>query len=146
MPGSPDQPPIPDADKALILHIELAILGGHVLMGTDASESMGFTLTEGNNVHINLEPDTRAETDRLFHALSTGGKVDMPLMEMFWGDYFGAVTDCFGLHWMFNCSRESSGGNLGRPIRPTALAEPDLQRYTIRLPARGIGSVDGVNE
>jgi len=31
--------------------------------------------------------------------------------------------------------RESSGGNLGAPIRPTALAEPDLEGYTIRLPA-----------
>ena len=96
-----------DADKTLILHIELAILGGHVLMGTDASESMGFTLTEGNNVHLNLEPDTRADTDRLFHALSAGGKVDMPLREMFWGGYFGTVTDCFGLHWMLNCSSKT---------------------------------------
>ena len=107
MPGCPDQPPASDADKALIMHIALPILGGHVLMGTDISESMGFALTEGNNVHINLEPDTRADTDRLFHALSAGGKVDMPLMEMFWGDYFGTVTDRFGLHWMFNCSSKT---------------------------------------
>lgn len=42
--------------------------------------------------------------------------------------------------------RKSSGGNLGKPMRPTALAEPDLERYTIRLPARGIGSVGGINE
>ena len=96
-----------DADKTLILHIELAILGGQVLMGTDASESVGFTLTEGNNVHINLEPDTRAETDRLFHALSAGGKIGIPLKQMFRGDYFGSVTDRFGLHWMLNCSSKT---------------------------------------
>ena len=40
----------------------------YVLMGTDAPESMGFTVTPGNNLYINLEPDTRTETDRLFRA------------------------------------------------------------------------------
>ena len=61
-----------------------------MLMGTDAPETMGFTVTPGNNMYINLEPDTRAETDRLFKALSDGGKIEMPLQEMFWGDYFGS--------------------------------------------------------
>ncbi|HMY68421.1 MAG TPA: hypothetical protein PL163_17360, partial [Leptospiraceae bacterium] len=51
-------PPLADADKNLIMHIELPILGGHVIMGTDAPESMGFKLNQGNNVYINLEPDT----------------------------------------------------------------------------------------
>ena len=36
-------------------------MGGHVLMGTDAPESMGFAVSAGNNLHINLEPDSRAE-------------------------------------------------------------------------------------
>jgi hypothetical protein len=31
-----------EADRQLVMHVELAILGGHVLMGTDAPESMGF--------------------------------------------------------------------------------------------------------
>ena len=64
---------------------------------------MGFTLTPGNNVFINLEPDTRAETESLFEALSNGGKIEMPLQEMFWGGYFGSLTDRFGVRWMFNC-------------------------------------------
>ena len=76
-PGCPGQPPLSEADKNLILHIELPILGGHVLMGTDAPESMGFRCTAGNNVHINLEPDTREEAERLYAALSEGGKVEM---------------------------------------------------------------------
>jgi PhnB protein len=107
MPTVPDQPPLGDEDKDLVLHVELPILGGHVLMGTDASESMGFTLTLGNNVYINLEPDSRAETDRLFAALSAGGAVEMPLQEMFWGGYFGSLTDRFGIRWMFNCSSKT---------------------------------------
>ena len=93
-----------EEDKALVMHVELPILGGHMLMGTDAPESMGFKVINGNNVHINLEPDSRSETSRLFAALSEGGKVDMQLQEMFWGDYYGSCTDKYGIHWMFNCA------------------------------------------
>ncbi len=81
----------------------LPILGGHMLMGTDAPESMGFKVNFGNNVYLNLEPDTRAETDNLFAELSAGGNVEMQLQEMFWGDYFGSCKDKFGIQWMFNC-------------------------------------------
>ena len=104
MPSCEGQPPLAEADKNLVMHVELPILGGHVLMGTDAPESMGFTVTPGNNVYINLEPDTRTETDRLFGALSDGGKIEMPLQEMFWGGYFGSLVDKYGVRWMFNCA------------------------------------------
>jgi PhnB protein len=107
MPARPDQRPLPEADKNLVMHVELPILGGHALMGTDAPESMGFKVTPGNNVLINLEPNTRTETERLFNALSDGGKVEMPLQEMFWGGYFGTLVDRFGIRWMFNCSSKS---------------------------------------
>lgn len=103
IPAQPGQPPAAEADGNLVMHVELPILGGHVLMGTDAPESMGFTVVAGNNVTINLEPDTRAETDRLFTALAEGGKVEMPLADMFWGGYFGSLEDRFGTRWMFNC-------------------------------------------
>ena len=103
MPADPTQPPLADADKNLVLHVALPTLGEHVLMGTDASESMGFTVVQGNNSYINLEPDTRAETERLFNALAVGGKVEMALADMFWGAYFGSLTDKFGIHWMVNC-------------------------------------------
>lgn len=106
MPSNPEQPPLADADKDLVMHIELPILGGHVLMGTDAPESMGFKVSPGNNVHINLEPDTRSETVRLFNALSVGGKVEMPLQDMFWGAYFGSLVDQFGIQWMLNCTNK----------------------------------------
>lgn len=102
IPPSPDQPPIADEDKDLVMHVELPILGGHVLMGTDAPESMGFSVNPGNNVYINLEPDSREETDRLFNALAVGGKIEMDMQDMFWGAYFGSLTDQFGVQWMFN--------------------------------------------
>ncbi len=65
---------------------------------------MGFTVNFGNNMHINLEPDTKEETKKLFDALSQGGKITMELQDMFWGDYFGSCIDKFGVQWMFNCA------------------------------------------
>jgi PhnB protein len=107
VPLQPGQPPMADKDKNLVMHIALPILGGHMLMGTDAPESMGFHVKFGNNVYINLEPDTRAEAKKLFDALSQGGKVEMPLQEMFWGDYFGSCIDRYGVQWMVNCSSKT---------------------------------------
>jgi PhnB protein len=97
-------PPLAEEDKNLIMHIELPILDGHVLMGTDSPESMGFNLNFGNNVHINLDPETRAEAKKLFESLSAGGKVTMELQEMFWGALYGSCTDKFGIQWMVNCT------------------------------------------
>ncbi|MBC7829657.1 MAG: VOC family protein [Chitinophagaceae bacterium] len=108
IPPSDDMPPLAEEDKNLVMHVELPIVGGHVLMGTDAPETMGFTVNFGNNVHISLEPDTKAETKKLFDALSAGGKVTMELQDMFWGAYFGSCTDKFGVQWMFNCQQQSS--------------------------------------
>ncbi len=104
IPPSSDMPELDEAAKNLIMHVDLEILGGHHLMGTDSPESLGFKIVMGNNVNINLEPDTRAETEALFAKLSAGGTIEMPLQEMFWGDYFGGVRDKFGIQWMFNCS------------------------------------------
>jgi PhnB protein len=107
IPPSPEMPALSDADKNLVMHVVLPILGGHKLMGTDAPESMGFKVNVGNNIYINLEPDTRAETKRLFTALSAGGNVEQELQEMFWGDYYGSCKDKFGVQWMFNCAEKS---------------------------------------
>lgn len=103
MPPQEGMPPLPEEDKNLVLHVGLPILGGYMLMGSDAPESMGFSITMGNNSYICLAPDTRAETKSLFDALSTGGTIEMELQEMFWGSYFGSCIDKFGVKWMFDC-------------------------------------------
>ena len=106
VPLTPGQATTVKEDENLVMHIELPILGGHVLMGSDAPETMGFTVTSGNNIHINLEPDNRDETKRLFDALAIGGRIEMPLQDMFWGAYFGHLVDIFGVRWMFNCQNK----------------------------------------
>lgn len=102
MPADPNQPPMTDAVKNMILHIELPVLNNHILMATDAPKEMGFTVTQGNNMHISLEPESREETKRIFDALSEGGVVSMPLADMFWGAYFASFTDKYGINWMLN--------------------------------------------
>ena len=98
MAADPGAPELSDAENQLIGHVELPIMAGHVLMGTDMLESMGHELKIGNNVTINLEPDDRTETDRLYAALSDStGMQQMP-----WA-YWGRTLDRFGIRWMFNC-------------------------------------------
>ncbi|MGO9656908.1 MAG: hypothetical protein ACLP7F_00870 [Acidimicrobiales bacterium] len=41
MPSGPGAPELPHAEKKLVAHVELPILAGHVLMGTDMLGSMG---------------------------------------------------------------------------------------------------------
>ena len=97
----PGGPQLTDAGRAMVMHAELPILAGHVLMATDMLESMGHELRVGNNVTINLEPDTREETERLFHALSADGSDNSGLQQMPWG-LWGSCLDRFGIRWMFN--------------------------------------------
>ena len=89
-----------DLDK--IMHISLPIGNSDVLMATDSLESMGQKLTDGNNFSISISADSREDADKLFGGLSEGGKVEMPLADAFWGDYFGMLEDKFGIRWMIS--------------------------------------------
>lgn len=104
----PGTTPLPEHERQMVMHVELPILDGTVLMGTDVLESMGHTLRFGNNVTINLQPDTLAEAQRLFDALSDGGTDVTPLRPMFWGAHWGTCCDRFGVRWMFNVPAEDA--------------------------------------
>ena len=41
IPDDPSMPAVPEAQKKLVVHIQLPILAGHVVMATDKDESMG---------------------------------------------------------------------------------------------------------
>lgn len=84
------------------MHIGLPIGKGIILMASDIVPSAGHTLNKGNNLYISLHPESREEADQLFKGLSEGGKVEMPMEDQFWGDYFGSLEDKFGVHWMVN--------------------------------------------
>jgi PhnB protein len=46
--------------------------------------------------------DDRAGTDRIFRLLAEGGVVTTPLGIQPWGDYYGKLTDRFGVQWMLD--------------------------------------------
>jgi len=102
LPSNAEHPPVAESVKNMILHIALPIFGNHLLMGTDAPKEMGFEVIQGNNMHISIEPESREECQRIFNELSEGGKIEMPLDDMFWGAYFGSFSDRYGINWMIN--------------------------------------------
>ena len=84
-----------------ILHARLEV-GDAVLMASDAppgrqEKPQGFS--------VNIGVKDPAEAERIFHALSQGAAVTMPLAETFWAARFGMLTDRFGIPWMLNCEK-----------------------------------------
>ncbi|MBI5650764.1 MAG: VOC family protein [Chloroflexi bacterium] len=91
---------IPNEHANKIMHIGLPIGKEDVLMASDTLEAFGQKLMPGNNVRISIQPDSKAEADRIFHALSAGGVIEQPIADAPWGDYYGSFTDKFGVQWM----------------------------------------------
>jgi len=83
---------IPKEDENKIMHIGLPISDGFMLMASDTLESLGQKLVQGNNAYVSLHPESKQEADRIFTALSAGGKIEMPIAEQVWGDYYGSFT------------------------------------------------------
>lgn len=90
---------LPQEDRAKIMHMRY-VLGNIRLLGTDILVSQGQSLNVGNNFSICVDAASRAEADVFYEKLSTGGKVDLPMQDQFWGGYFGMCTDKFGIQWM----------------------------------------------
>lgn len=99
---TPDGGKLSPTDQQKVMHVALPIGKENVLMGTDMLESMGHKLNAGNNFSISITAESKAEADKLYNALSSGGKIEMPLQDTFWGAYFGIFSDKFGIQWMVN--------------------------------------------
>src|SRR3954462_13386681 len=91
---------VPEGAKDKVMHAQLPITESVHLMGSDAVEGFGAPFKQGNNFHISIVANDKAEADRAFAALSTGGTVAMPLANAPWGPYFGMCVDRFGVQWM----------------------------------------------
>ena len=87
-------------EQEKIMHISLPVGRSTVLMATDALESMGQKLVEGNNFYLMIEAESKDQVYRLFYELSAGGEVTMPLQVTFWGAFFGQFKDKYGIQWM----------------------------------------------
>ncbi len=95
--GCADGPP-PSGDG--IMHACLSLPSGAMLFAGDAPPGMPFDGMKG--VMLALQYDSVDEARTVFHALSQGGTVTMPLAPAFWSTIFGMVTDRFGVSWAVN--------------------------------------------
>ena len=102
MPAAAGPAELSAQDRNLVLHAELPIIGGHLLMATDMLRSMDQQTRIGNNTTLCLDVDSRAEADRLYGALSEGGSEGSPMADMPWGAYWGVTLDRYGIRWMVN--------------------------------------------
>lgn len=97
---------VPKTEGKKILHIALPIDDQTILMASDVPSTNALTI--GNNVYISIHTETKDEAKRLFDGLSAGGKIEMPIEDQFWGDYFGSFKDKFGVRWMVNCATDNN--------------------------------------
>ena len=102
MGDAPGNENLSEDEKNRAMHVSLPLTNGQHLMASDCLPSQGHVLIIGNNNHISVSPDSREEAKKLFDGLSAGGQIEMPLDDMFWGDYFGSFTDKYGVKWMIN--------------------------------------------
>ena len=93
-PMPPDMYPPGSDDK--VLHASFTI-GETTLMASDGMNK-GSPVFQGFSLSLSVPSD--AEAQRLFTALSAGGKVQMPLGKTFYASSVGMVADRFGVSWM----------------------------------------------
>ncbi|HKU18125.1 MAG TPA: VOC family protein [Candidatus Saccharimonadales bacterium] len=90
--------PIEAKDANKIMRIALPI-GGNTLIANDVPESMGPVSENENRSKISVYAESRAEADKIFAGLTSGGTIEMPLGDSPWGTYFGMFRDKFGIEW-----------------------------------------------
>lgn len=93
---SPDQSMCKPGDENKVMHAYMNI-GETGVMISDGSNTgnpnfQGFALS--------IATKTEAEANKLFTALSDGGKVTMPQTKTFFSPRFGMAQDKFGVNWM----------------------------------------------
>jgi PhnB protein len=100
-PGHSPQPMPPDWGGK-VMHARIRIGNSTILLADGRSEKthevQGFSLS--------LTVPDAADAEKLFAALSKGGKVEMPLAKTFFSPAFGMVKDPFGILWMVYVEQE----------------------------------------
>jgi len=99
---APDSSRLPPEWKHAVLHARLQI-GGADLMGADIPNAQPM-----RSAYLSLSVETDAEAERIYAALSSGGKVFMPMEETFFASRFAQVQDQFGINWMIMHERPRS--------------------------------------
>jgi len=85
-----------EADKNKVMYAGLPF-GDSVIMFSDTPE--GAPYIQGTNIALTVSFEDKEEVARVFNELSVGGQIIMPLSQTFFSEYFGMLTDKFGLNW-----------------------------------------------
>ena len=105
MPRPESAPALLESDANKIMNVQLPITNGHVLMATDALESLGHKVEVGNNVTISLDLDSKEEAERIYSKLLVNSPENSgPLANMPWGALWGSCQDQFGVRWMVSAN------------------------------------------
>ena len=99
---------IPEHEGNKIMHIALPI-GKNVLMGNDVPEFMGRVNENENRSKISVNAQSREEADTLYHGLSAGGAIEVPISDSPWGSYFGMFRDKYGIEWIVDFDPKYNG-------------------------------------
>lgn len=99
--GSAMEKEMPADKQELIMHSTLKN-GDWVLIGSDMMMDKAII---GDNAGVSLTCESEEEIKTVFAKLSEGGNVFMPVELAFWGDWFGMVTDRYGIEWMLSCPK-----------------------------------------
>ena len=91
------------ADKQKIMH-SYFVAGGIAFMAADADDGA----VNSGMVHLCIDFRSSEEEQKVFEALSEGGKVTLPLEDTFWGARFSMLTDRFGIKWMLNYEKNKA--------------------------------------
>jgi PhnB protein len=87
-----------EAMRGKIMHAEFEGPGVHFF----ASDNDDAEPMRGSAMMFEL--DDQQQTQQLFNNLAEGGRVTTALAIQPWGDFYGKLTDRFGVQWMFNCA------------------------------------------
>lgn len=90
----------PPADG--VMHARLVTADGFRIFASDGAP--GEPVRRGNDfaVALTADPEDAETLKRWWDAFSADGTVDVPFEQQMWGDWFGQVTDRFGVAWMFD--------------------------------------------
>jgi PhnB protein len=97
----PEGTPPPEQWSDRIMHGSL-LIDGQRIMASDSPPGM-YDQPAGIPVAVAVNVAGPAEVDRVFAAMSEGGRVDMPPAETFWSPRFCMFVDRFGISWMVGC-------------------------------------------
>jgi PhnB protein len=94
---APDKSMITPGSENQVMHAALTIGDSTVMLsdGCPDGETAGH-----KGISLTINANDEAHADKLFAALSEGGKVQMPMMQTFFAKKFGSLHDKFGINWM----------------------------------------------